>query len=148
MHFFRLVSDVVNIAVVICKEDLCMQVKPLRQRSRRTKSVPAELPSVEDALEEDVPEIKPRKRRGKEPDPNAPPVFGRSLLPADLHISCSLSACSSLVCTMQGHCRGGDTSVRILLYISGVLCAVVPGREVLEQALAVPPGPRPVPNLG
>lgn len=50
-----------------------MQVdeKPKRQRSQRTKSVPAELPSVEDALEEDAPEMKPKKRRGKEPDPNA-----------------------------------------------------------------------------
>ena len=25
---------------------------------------------------------------------------------------------------------------------------VVPSRDVLEQALATPPGPRPVPNLG
>ncbi|CAL8468727.1 g8267 [Coccomyxa elongata] len=73
------------------------------KRARRAKTGAAELPTVADGgEEEDVAEIeeKPKKRRGKQPDPNAPPPFE------------------------------------------------IPGRDILEVALAKPPGPRPVPNLG
>ncbi len=52
------------------------------KRARRAKSAAAELPTVADGgEEEDVAEVeeKPKKRRGKQPDPNAPPPFGESI---------------------------------------------------------------------
>ena len=53
-------------------------VKP--KRARRAKTAQAELPGAVDGGEdEDVAEVveKPKKRRGKQPDPNAPPPFGK-----------------------------------------------------------------------
>ncbi|BDA43287.1 probable UV DNA damage endonuclease at C-terminar half [Coccomyxa sp. Obi] len=88
-------------AAVAEDEEAAGEAKP--KRARRAKSAAAELPTVADGgKEEDVAEVeeKPTKRRGKQPDPNAPPPFE------------------------------------------------IPGRDILEVALANPPGPRPVPNLG
>ncbi len=65
------------------------EAKP--KRTRRAKSAAAELPTVADGgEEEDVAEVeeKPKKRRGKQPDPNAPPPFGERH-----HQSCYMSEC-------------------------------------------------------
>ncbi len=59
-------------------------MKQKRQRTQKAKSLPADLLAVADGALEgeakmDAPEKKARKRRSKEPDPNAPPVFGAPL---------------------------------------------------------------------
>lgn len=45
------------------------------KRARRCKTAQPDLAGGEDG-DEDAPEMKPKKRRGKEIDPDAPPPFG------------------------------------------------------------------------
>jgi hypothetical protein len=74
------------------------QGKGRPKRSRRAKSAPSELPSAEAASEEGAASTKKTRRRGKEPDPNAPPVFGK----AHCLVSLDASICGALIlwCTI------------------------------------------------
>lgn len=64
--------------------------------ARRAKAAQAELPGAVDGGEdEDVAEAveKPKRRRGKQPDPNAPPPFGESYFLPTIFMQVAESPC-------------------------------------------------------